>query len=148
MKPMGGAALGRVVVRIAEAVAHAAHGEDVLRVLGVDLELLAQVADVDVDGARVAVAPSRPTRAVSSMSRVNTRPGLARQRAQDLELDEVVDGLAAALRTLRFASRGAARGPRATPRRRRRSSGRRMSARRSTAFTRLRNSRSENGLVM
>src|SRR6478609_9506293 len=45
---------------VAEPVADSAHGEDVLRLLGVALELLAQVPDVDVDRAGVAergVAP-------------------------------------------------------------------------------------------
>ena len=52
--------MGRSAVAVAEAVADAAHREEVLRLLGVELELLAQVADVDVDRARVAeggVAP-------------------------------------------------------------------------------------------
>src|SRR4051812_43395513 len=44
----------------AEPVAHAAHGVDVDRLAGVRLELLAQVAHVHVDGARVAVVRRLP----------------------------------------------------------------------------------------
>ncbi len=43
-----------------EAVADAAHGEEELGLLRVALDLLAQVADVDVDGARVAVLGVAP----------------------------------------------------------------------------------------
>jgi hypothetical protein len=47
-------------------VPHPAHREEELRILGIALDLLAQVPDVDVDGARVA----------RIIVRLNTRPGL------------------------------------------------------------------------
>src|SRR4051794_13292465 len=47
-------------VHVAEAVADAAHRDEVLRLLGVALELLAQVADVDVHRPRVAVGGVAP----------------------------------------------------------------------------------------
>src|SRR5437762_8262628 len=71
---------------VAEAVAHAAHGEDVLRLLGVALELLAQMANVHVDGARVAIRGIAPYALQQHVAREHP-PGRSRQRAEDLELD-------------------------------------------------------------
>src|SRR3954447_10333232 len=72
---------------VAEPVAHSPHREDELRLLGVALELLAQVPDVHVDGARIAIGrvapdPGQQLVAAEYPARV---PG---QRAQDLELHE------------------------------------------------------------
>src|SRR4051795_11427236 len=75
------------LVLVAEAIADAAHREDVLGLLGVDLELLAQVADVDVDRARVAVGRVPPHAREQHVAREHTaRAG--GERAEDLELDE------------------------------------------------------------
>src|SRR5438067_8592940 len=71
---------------VAEAVADAADSEDVLRVARVGLDLLAQVADVDVDRARLAIGGVAPERPEQHLPREDTR-GLARQRPQKLELD-------------------------------------------------------------
>src|SRR4051812_16882672 len=71
---------------VAEAVAHTTHGEDVLRFLGVALELLAQVADVDVDRAGVAVGGVAPHALQQHVAREHASRR-ARQGAQDLELD-------------------------------------------------------------
>src|SRR5258705_14021379 len=70
---------------VAESVAHPAHGEDVLRLLGVTLELLAQVPDVDVDRPRVAEGGVAPHALEQHVAREDP-PGCARQRAEDLEL--------------------------------------------------------------
>src|SRR5215217_8078745 len=70
---------------VAEAVADAAHGEDVLGLLGVGLELLAQVADVDVDRARVAVGGVAPEPREEHVAREHAA-GTRGERAQDLEL--------------------------------------------------------------
>src|SRR3954470_12841743 len=72
---------------VAEAVADAAHREDVLRLLGVRLELLAQVADVDVDGARVAIGRVAPHAREEHVAREHA-PRARGERAQDLELHE------------------------------------------------------------
>jgi len=68
-------------------VAHAAHGEQQLRRLGALLELLAQVADVDVDPARVAVRAVPPDRAQELVAREEVA-GAAHERLHDLELRE------------------------------------------------------------
>ena len=69
-----------------EAVADAAHGEEELGLLRVALELLAQVPDVDVDGARVAVLGVAPD--VLEQRLAGEHPaGRAGERAEDLELD-------------------------------------------------------------
>ena len=73
-------------LRIAEAVAHAAHGEQVLGVLRVALELLAQVADVHVDRAGVAVGAVAPDAREEHVARPHA-PGAGRQGDEDLELD-------------------------------------------------------------
>src|SRR3954451_1260937 len=72
---------------VAEAVADAAHREDVLRLLGVRLELLAQVADVDVDGARVAIGRVAPHAREEHGAREHAARARG-ERAQDLELHE------------------------------------------------------------
>src|SRR4051795_10183924 len=71
---------------VAEAVADAAHGEDVVRLLGVRLELLAQVADVDVDRARVAEGRVPPYAREQHVAREHAT-GTLGERVQDLELD-------------------------------------------------------------
>src|ERR1700710_665497 len=74
-------------VRVAEAIADAAHGEEVLRLLGVELELLAQMADVDVDRARVAVGGVAPDPRQQHLAGVDAAR-VAGERGEDLELDE------------------------------------------------------------
>src|SRR5689334_24961513 len=79
--------LNRCISRLlAEAVADAAHSEEELRLLGVALELLAQVADVDVDGARVAVLGVAPD-VLEQRLAAEHAARRARQRREDLELD-------------------------------------------------------------
>ena len=75
----------RVVV--AEAIAHATYREQVLGLLRVALDLLAQVADVHVDRARVAVGGVAPDASQQHVAREHS-PGAERQRLEDLELDE------------------------------------------------------------
>src|SRR6185295_17977284 len=75
-----------LLVRVTEAVPNAAHGEDVLRLLRVGLELLAQVADVDVYGARISVGRVAPHAREQHVARVDP-PGIGRERGEDLELD-------------------------------------------------------------
>ena len=73
-------------ILLLEAVADAAHGEEELGLLRVALELLPQVADVDVDGARVAVLGVAPD--VLEQGLAGEHPaGRAGERAEDLELD-------------------------------------------------------------
>src|SRR3954453_2123644 len=72
-------------LRVAEAVADSAHGEEVLRLLGVELELLAQVADVDVDRPRVAVCAVAPDAGEEHVARPDAA-GVRRERREDLEL--------------------------------------------------------------
>src|SRR3954453_7337066 len=74
-------------VGVAEAVADAAHGEDVLGRLRVGLELLAQVTDVDVDGTRVAVGGVTPHPAEEHVAGEDAARR-AGERPEDLELDE------------------------------------------------------------
>src|SRR4051794_870751 len=82
---------------VAEAVADPAHGEDELRLLGIGLELLAQVPDVHVDRARVAIGRVAPHAREQHVAREHPA-GAARHRAEDLELDERgLDELAAQL---------------------------------------------------
>src|SRR6186997_2537146 len=69
-----------------EPVADPAHGEQVLRLLRVLLQLLAQVADVDVDGARVAVVGVAPDVLEQGLAGEDA-PRRTRERAEDLELD-------------------------------------------------------------
>src|SRR5262245_32878662 len=75
-----------IAVCVAEAVADAAHGEQVLRVLRVGLELLAQVPDVDIDGAGVAVCRVAPDVFEQHFPGEHAARG-ARKGRQDLELD-------------------------------------------------------------
>src|SRR5207253_1576860 len=78
---------GRSSLRTSQAVPGATHGEDVPRLLGLWFELLAQVADVDVDRARVpicAVAPDRPEQLLA----VEQPAGIGHQRVEQLELGE------------------------------------------------------------
>src|SRR5262249_24174602 len=79
---------------VPEAVSDAADREQVLRVLWVVLELLAQVADVDVDRARVAVGGVCPDPVEQHVAREDP-PGGAGQGRQDLELDKGQLGLVA-----------------------------------------------------
>src|SRR5918994_1679842 len=75
------------LVLVAEAVADAADREDEVGLLGVALDLLAQVADVDVDRARVAVGGVAPDPREQHVAREDPA-GAAGQRVGDLELDE------------------------------------------------------------
>src|SRR5215207_701682 len=77
---------------VAEAVPHAAYGEDVFRRLRVALELLSQVADVDVDGAGIAIGGVAP-HARQQLVAAEHAAGIARERAEDLELYEREPGL-------------------------------------------------------
>src|SRR5215217_4391504 len=72
---------------VAEAVADAAHCEDVLGLLGVGLELLAQMADVDVDRPWIAVGRVSPHAREQHVAREHA-PGGRGERAEDLELHE------------------------------------------------------------
>src|SRR5688500_9297597 len=74
------------VFGVAEAVPDAAHGEQVLGVLGVLLDLLAQVADVDVDRPRVAEGRVAPDPGQQHLAREDPA-GVAGERLEDLELD-------------------------------------------------------------
>src|SRR5829696_10086130 len=71
---------------VPEAVADAAHGQDQLRSLRLLLELFAQVADVDVDRARVAVGGIAPY-ALEKHRAAEHSPRAASQRREHLELD-------------------------------------------------------------
>src|SRR5579884_1699297 len=73
-------------VRVAEAVADAAHRQQVLRVLWVPFELLAQMPDVDVDRAGVAVRRVAPDTGQEHVPGEDSAR-CSRQRRQDLELD-------------------------------------------------------------
>src|SRR3954447_21347429 len=78
---------GLVPFLVAEPAAHAPGPAQGLRVLGVALELLAQVADVDVDRPRIAerrVAPDARQQHVAG----EDAAGAGGQRLEDLELDE------------------------------------------------------------
>src|SRR4051794_27330029 len=77
---------GTSPVLVAEAVSDAAHREQVLRLLRIRLDLLPQVADVHVDGARVAVGGIAPDAREQHVAGEDA-PGGARQRGEDLELD-------------------------------------------------------------
>src|SRR6202022_4484549 len=72
---------------VAEAVADAPHREQVLGLLGVALELLAQVTDVDVDRARVAERGVAPDLGEQHVARVDAA-GVPRDGGEDLELHE------------------------------------------------------------
>ena len=132
---------------IAEAVADAAHGEDELGLARIALELLAQVAHVDVDRPRLAVVGAAPERLQQHLAACRRGPGWAASVAQELELHVgELDRLAVALHgppgEIDAQSVGLDRlvpavGRAGEPRARRRS-----------ARTRLRNSRIENGFVM
>ena len=82
------ASVGSSRVAVAEAVADAAHGEDVLGLLGVALELLAQVADVDVDRARVAVGGVAPDAREQHLAGEDAARAAGASAPEDLELDE------------------------------------------------------------
>src|SRR6478672_13333658 len=69
-----------------EAVADAAHREEELGLLGVALQLLPQVPDVDVDGARVAVLGVPPDVLQQGLAGEHAA-GRAGEGAEDLELD-------------------------------------------------------------
>ena len=96
--------------RVPEAVAHAAHGEDQLGRLGLGLELLAQVADVHVDRARVAVGGVAPDALEQHRAAEHPARG-ARQRGEDLELDVGEPHALAAHRTTRRFSKSICRSP-------------------------------------
>src|SRR5204862_7554601 len=72
--------------RVAEAVADAANGQQVLRLARVALELLAEVAHVDVDRARLpigGIAPERPEQHLAAEDAAGARD----EGAQELEFD-------------------------------------------------------------
>src|SRR4051794_30858343 len=77
---------GNSAFLVAEAVADAAHREEVLRLLRVRLDLLPQMPDVDVDRAWVAVGGVAPDARQQHVAgeHASGRPG---QRREDLELD-------------------------------------------------------------
>src|SRR2546423_13862926 len=77
----------RLPLGVAEAIPDASHGEQVLGVLGVALDLLAQVADVDVDRARIAVGGIAPDPCQQHVPGEHAA-GRAGERREDLELDE------------------------------------------------------------
>ena len=72
---------------VAEAVARAAHRQDQLGLLGVPLDLLAQVPDMDVDRAWLAVvgAPADP---LQQLPPAEDDPGIGGEEREQLELDE------------------------------------------------------------
>src|ERR671919_89049 len=72
---------------LAEAVAAPGDGEDQRRLLRLDLELLPQVADVDVDRARVAVGAVAPDRAQQLLA-IERVAGTAHQPREQLVLAE------------------------------------------------------------
>ena len=84
---------------LADAIAGAAHGEDQARLLGHRLELLAQVPDVHVDRARVAVGAVAPDRAQRSW-RLWTRLGSAISACSSSNSENVSADRVAAARDL------------------------------------------------
>ena len=133
--------------RLPEAVADAAHGEDQLGLARVALELLAQVADVDVDRARLAVVGVAPERLEQHPAAVDTRPGA--QPACAAARTRRTSAATAFPPTSTVRRRGRSRAPSASSTSLRRACrAAAVAARRSSARTRLRNSRIENGFVM
>src|SRR5919109_3286944 len=78
--------LPNFALRVPEAVPDAAHREDELRLARILLELLAQVADVDVDRARLTVVGAAPERLEQHPARVDPAR-VRRERPEELELD-------------------------------------------------------------
>ena len=130
---------------VAEAIADAAHGQDLLRLARLVLDLLAQVTHVHVDRPRLAVVGAARSALEQLPARVDA-PGFEASRASSSNSTKVsctgsprprrcggqVDlDVAAVDRLLAVGRRGAA-----------------SRARRRTARTRLRNSRIRNGFVM
>src|SRR5918999_3452832 len=74
------------VSAVTEPVPDAAHGLDELGLGRIALELFAEMANVNVDRARLAVRRVAPERLEQHLARENS-PRLGRQRAQELELD-------------------------------------------------------------
>src|SRR5512145_2572619 len=70
-----------------EAIPGAAHGEDQLGIARVALDLLAQVADVDVDRARLPVVGAAP-QALQQLAPGEHDARARREHHQHLELDE------------------------------------------------------------
>src|SRR4051794_30479482 len=77
---------GRSLVLVPEAVSDAAHGEEVFRGSRSPLELLAEMADVDVHGPRISVGGVAPDLLEQHLARLHP-PRRSRQRGEDLELD-------------------------------------------------------------
>src|ERR687898_2528620 len=75
-----------LAIRVPEAIADPAHREQVLGLLGIALELLAKVPDVDVDRARIPVGGVAPDVLQQALAAEHP-PGGAREHRQDLELD-------------------------------------------------------------
>src|SRR5207248_4823520 len=71
---------------LGEGVAGAAHGQDVMRLVGPIFQLLAQVADVDGDGRLVAEPVAIVTHGPQEGLAREDAAGVAGQLAQDLEL--------------------------------------------------------------
>src|SRR5579862_792493 len=71
--------------RSSEPVSGASNGQDVARLFGLGLELLTQVANVDVDRARVAIRAVAPDRAQQLLA-VEQPAGIRHQRIEQLEL--------------------------------------------------------------
>src|SRR6188768_665168 len=72
---------------VPEAVPRAPHREDQLRLARVALDLLPEMADVDVDRARLAVVGT-PADALEQLSAAEHDPRLRREQREQLELDE------------------------------------------------------------
>src|SRR5215218_5096716 len=72
-------------VLVSEAVADATHGEQVLGRAGIALDLLAEVAYVNVDRPRVAIRRVPPHMLQKHLARLHA-PGRPRQRGENLEL--------------------------------------------------------------
>src|SRR5262249_9120870 len=71
---------------VAEAITDAAHRKKVLRIFGIVLDLFAQMADVDVDRARVTVGRIAPDPCEQHVAREHATWGSC-ERREDLELD-------------------------------------------------------------
>src|SRR5579862_4914220 len=79
-----GARRGWVSLALGNAIAGSTDGDDQARFLGGRLELLAQMADVNVDRARVAIRGVAPDRAQQLLA-VEQAAGLAHQAREQLE---------------------------------------------------------------
>src|SRR3954464_7588764 len=78
---------GNSALLVAEAVSDAAYREQVLGLLRIHLDLLPEMPDVDVDRPRVTVRRIAPHAREQHVAREHA-PRRARERGEDLELDE------------------------------------------------------------